>query len=361
MLPLGRSSNRIPGPEMLTQDTLKNYFSMIILASAIWLVHGFIPAMLWAIVIAIATWPLRVRLGSSIRGNTKVAAIMTAAVAILLFFPIIYALFRAASDMGALTRWMVAAQQTGIAAPPWLQTLPVMGEQAARWWAANLTDPGNLSVFLGRFDNAWVKSVAQNLGAQAAHRLITLVFTVTTLFFLYEQGEHLARKSLVLLQRLTGDTGRRYGLQAAVAIRATVNGVVLVGLGEGLIIGISYWVAGAPHAAMLGLLTGALAMVPFAAPLIFTGVSLILIAQGNMVGAVGVFIFGMLVLSIGDHLVRPKIIGGSVELPFLWVLFGILGGVEVFGLIGLFVGPALMALVTMMWHDMTREQEQGAM
>lgn len=340
---------------MLTQDTLKTYFSMIILASAIWLMHGFIPALLWAVVIAIATWPLRVRLAQTIAGsNMRVAAIMTALVAILLFFPIIYALFRAASDMGAFTHWIIAVQKTGIAAPLWLHTVPVFGEQASRWWSGNLTDPANLSVFLGRFDSAWIKSVAQSLGAQAAHRLITLVFTVTTLFFLYEGGNELSRKTLTLLQKLTGETGKRYGLQAAIAIRATVNGVVLVGLGEGLIIGISYGVAGAPHAAILGLLTGALAMIPFAAPLIFTGVSVILLAQGNMAAAAGVFIFGMLVLSIGDHVVRPKIIGGSVELPFLWVLFGILGGVEVFGLIGLFVGPALMALVIMMWNDMTQ-------
>ncbi len=340
---------------MLTQNTFKNYFSMAILAAVAWLMHGFIPALLWAVVIAIATWPLRVRLAASIPGSTKVAAVMTAAVAILLFFPIIYALFRAASDMGALTRWMLGVQQTGITAPLWLHTLPVFGEQAARWWAENLTDPASLSVFLGRFDSAWVKSVAQSLGAQAAHRLITLIFTVTTLFFLYEGGEELSKKTLALLQKLTGETGRRYGMQAAVAIRATVNGVVLVGLGEGFVIGISYWVAGAPHAAILGLLTGALAMIPFAAPLIFTGVSLILVAQGNMAAAVGVFAFGMLVLAIGDHLVRPRIIGGAVELPFLWVLFGILGGVEAFGLIGLFVGPALMALSVMMWNDMTQD------
>ncbi len=339
---------------MLTQDTLKTYFSMIILASAVWLMHGFIPALLWAVVIAIATWPLRARLAGS---NIRVAVIMTAAVAILLFFPIIYALFRAASDLGALTHWVIAVQKTGIAPPVWLHTVPVFGEQALRWWTGNLTDPANLSLFLGKFDSAWIKSIAQSLGAQAAHRLITLVFTVTTLFFLYEGGEELSRKTLALLQRLTGDTGKRYGLQAAIAIRATVNGVVLVGLGEGLIIGISYYVAGAPHAAILGLLTGALAMIPFAAPLIFTGVSVILMAQGSLVAAAGVFVFGMLVLSIGDHVVRPKIIGGSVELPFLWVLFGILGGVEVFGLIGLFVGPALMALVVMMWNDMTARDD----
>ena len=72
--------------------------------------------------------------------------------------------------------------------------------------------------------------------------------------------------------------------------------------------------------------TGTLAMIPFAAPLIFTGVSVLLLTQGNMVGAISVFIFGMFILSLGDHVLRPKIIGSSVELPFLWVLFGILGG-----------------------------------
>lgn len=340
---------------MLTQDTLKTYFSLTMLASAVWLMHGFIPALLWAVVIAVATWPLRMRLAQKIKaGNIGVAAIMTAAVAMLLFFPIIYALFHAASDFGALTRWVVTVQKTGMGPPEWLHSIPAVGDQAEKWWLANLSDPASLSVFLGSADSVWIKGVAQDMGRQAAHRLITLIFTVVTLFFLYEGGDDLSTKTLTLLEKLTGETGRRYGLQAATAIRATVNGVVLVGLAEGLLIGISYGVAGAPHAAILGLLTGALAMIPFAAPLIFTGVSLVLIAQGSMAAAVGVFVFGMLVLAIGDHVVRPKIIGGSVELPFLWVLFGILGGVEVFGLIGLFVGPALMALVVMMWNDMTQ-------
>jgi predicted PurR-regulated permease PerM len=196
----------------------------------------------------------------------------------------------------------------------------------------------------------------QHLGTQAADRIITLVFTIVTLFFLYKQGDDLSRKTITLLEKMTGGIGRRYGLQAATAVRATVNGVVLVGLAEGLVIGISYWVAGVPHAALLGLSTGALAMIPFAALLIFTGVSFVLFVQGNMVAAVSIFVFGMLVLAIGDHVLRPKIIGSSVELPFLWVLFGILGGVEVFGLIGLFIGPALMALVVMMWKDMTEAE-----
>jgi predicted PurR-regulated permease PerM len=180
-----------------------------------------------------------------------------------------------------------------------------------------------------------------------------LIFTIATIFFLYQHGEDLSRKTLGLLNRLTGESGTRYGSQAAVAIRATVSGLVLVGLAEGLLIGISYVLAAAPHPALLGLLTGVLAMIPFAAPLIFGAVALVLMAKGSMIAGVSVFAFGMLVLFIGDHFVRPKIIGDAVKLPFLWVLLGILGGVEVFGLIGLFVGPALMALVMTLWRDLT--------
>ena len=344
---------------MLSQDKLKTYLSLTILSLAVWLVHGYIPSLLWAVVIAIATWPLRNQIAQKTGlSDVGVATIMTSIVAVTFFFPIVYGLILAASDVGAMTNWLSEINKTGLAVPDLIHQIPKVGDTIAAWWAVNLADPDNLSIFLGNAEHGWIKELAQNLGSQAAHRLATLIFTIVTLFFLYKQGSHLSGKTLALLEKLTGESGKRYGLQAATAVRATVNGVVLVGLAEGFVIGLSYWVAGASHAAILGLATGALAMIPFAAPLIFTGVSVVLLAQGNVVASIGVFVFSLLVLSIGDHVVRPKIIGNSVELPFLWVLFGILGGVEVFGLIGLFVGPALMALVVMMWGDLTEPEKQ---
>jgi predicted PurR-regulated permease PerM len=252
-----------------------------------------------------------------------------------------------------VTHWILVTQKTGIAVPEWMHGIPMIGDSAAGWWRANLSDPASLSSLIGQGDNASLAEYARRLGTQVAHRLITLVFTIAVIFFIYRGGKDLSRKTLGLLNKLTGESGDRYGLQAAVAIRATVSGLVLVGFAEGLLIGISYWLAGAPHPALMALLTGVLAMIPFAAPIIFGGVSIVLLAKGSMLAAISVFTFGMMVLFIGDHFVRPKIIGDAVKLPFLWVLFGILGGVEVFGLIGLFVGPALMALVMTMWRDLT--------
>jgi len=339
---------------MLAQDKLRIYLSIILLASAAWLLHGFIPAMLWAAVIVIATWPLRLVVEVKTKlGDTGVAIVMTSLVAALFFFPIGYVLFHAATEAGTVTHWMLVAQKTGIAVPEWVPGIPVIGDSATAWWRENLSDPAALSSLIGQSDNASLAEYARRFGIQVAHRLITLLFTIVVIFFLYRGGKDLSRKTLGLLNKLTGESGDRYGLQAAVAIRATVSGLVLVGFAEGLLIGISYLLAGAPHPAILALLTGVLAMIPFAAPIIFGGVSIVLLAKGSMLAAVSVFTFGMLVLFIGDHFVRPKIIGDAVKLPFLWVLFGILGGVEVFGLIGLFVGPALMALVMTMWRDLT--------
>lgn len=342
---------------MLAQDKLKTYLSITLLVSAAWLLHGFIPALLWAVVIAIATWPLRLLLAGKTKGSdTGVATVMTSLVAALLFFPIGYALFHAAVEANTVAHWMLGAQKTGVAAPEWLPGIPMLGGSAAGWWKANLSDPAALSSLIGHVDSTAVAEYARRFGTQLVHRLITLMFTIITLFFIYKDGDKLSRKAFGLLNNLTGESGARYGLHAAAAIRATVNGLVLVGLAEGLLIGISYALTGAPHPAILGLVTGVLAMIPFAAPIIFCGVALVLMAKGSMVAAVSVFTFGMLVLFIGDHFVRPKIIGNAVQLPFLWVLFGILGGVEVFGLIGLFVGPALMALVIMMWRDLTENE-----
>ena len=339
---------------MLAQDKLRVYLSIILLASAAWLLHGFIPAMLWAVVIVIATWPLRLVVEAKTRlGDTGVAIVMTSLVAALFFFPISYVLFHAAAETGTVTHWMLVAQKTGIAVPEWVPGIPVIGDWATAWWRENLSDPAVLSSLIGQSDNTSLAEYARRFGIQVAHRLITLLFTIVVIFFLYRGGRELSRKTLDLLNKLTGESGDRYGLQAAVAIRATVSGLVLVGFAEGLLIGISYLLAGAPHPAILALLTGVLAMIPFAAPIIFGGVSIVLLAKGSMLAAIAVFTFGMLVLFIGDHFVRPKIIGNAVKLPFLWVLFGILGGVEVFGLIGLFVGPALMALVMTMWRDLT--------
>jgi len=99
------------------------------------------------------------------------------------------------------------------------------------------------------------------------------------------------------------------------------------------------------------LLTAVAAMIPFGAAVLFAIAALMLIGQGAVGWAIAIVVIGLIVVGIADHFVRPYLIGGSTRLPFLWVLIGILGGVESLGLLGLFVGPATMAMLILLWRD----------
>jgi predicted PurR-regulated permease PerM len=96
--------------------------------------------------------------------------------------------------------------------------------------------------------------------------------------------------------------------------------------------------------------------VPFAAPVVFAAVALLLGTEGALGAALSVFVAGSIVLFIADHFVRPIIIGEGAKLPFLWVLLGILGGIESFGLVGIFLGPALMAALVSLWRGWVAER-----
>jgi predicted PurR-regulated permease PerM len=129
------------------------------------------------------------------------------------------------------------------------------------------------------------------------------------------------------------------------SVRGTALGLVSVAVLEGCVLGLAYAIAGAPAPALLAVLTGYLALVPGGAPLSFTLVSLLLLGQGHSGAALGLFCWGAFELFMVDKFIRPKLIGRRVNLPFLAVLFGLLGGVSTLGVIGLFVGPFMMAIL----------------
>ena len=106
---------------------------------------------------------------------------------------------------------------------------------------------------------------------------------------------------------------------------------------------------------MLAAVTGVFAMIPFAAKLVLAVCSLVLVASGQVAAGAGLFIFGIIVILVAENYVRPMLIGGSIKLPFLWTLLGIFGGLENFGLIGLFLGPTVMAVVLSIWRDSLEE------
>ena len=196
------------------------------------------------------------------------------------------------------------------------------------------------------------------LGVQLVHRLTIFGFTLLTLFFLLRDGPSLLEQAATIIDRMFGTTGTRLSIQVLVSVRATLNGLVLVGLGEGLLLGIAYALCGLPHPVLLGALTALLAMVPFGAPLIYSVGALVLVGQSQTSAAIALFAFGSALVFVADHFVRPILIGGATRLPFLWILLGIFGGLETFGLLGLFLGPAVMASLMAVWREWSGEIAQ---
>lgn len=321
-----------------------------------WILRGFLPALGWAVVLAVATWPLlrRIRARRAAPSRLLLPAAATAAVAVAFLLPLGFAAVELGHEARAALRWVERARAEGEAAPDWILTLPLVGAQASEWWTGALSAPDAGAGFLHRLSEAELIGLGRSFGGALARRAVLFGVTLLALFFLFRDGDALAAQAQRVADRLLGPGTERLSHQAVASVRGTVSGLVLVGLGEGLLLGIAYAVAGVPHPVLLGALTAIAAMVPFAAPLVFGAAAVLLLAQGATGAAAGLFAFGMVVLFVADHLIRPALIGGATRLPFVWVLLGILGGVEVFGLLGLFLGPAAIAVLVMLWRDAAR-------
>jgi predicted PurR-regulated permease PerM len=327
-----------------------------LVAAGIWTLHHFIDALAWATVFAIALWPLNRRLKALLaeRHAPVIApALLTAAIGVVFILPLVLLGIAVAHEAHFVMRFIAEARLHGLATPFWFDDLPLAGPAVKSWWEANLGDPATVDALLGRIGTRALSGSAREYAGEVIHRVILFFFTLLTVFFLFRHGDDLATRLRGLSDRVLGARGEQIGAHMMAAVHGTVTGLVLVGLGEGLLLGIIYVAVGLPYAASLGMLTGVAAIIPFAAPVAYCLCALYLFAGGNTVGGIVIVVAGSVIVFIADHFIRPFLIGGAVRLPFLWVLLGILGGLESFGFLGLFLGPAVMAALIALWREWT--------
>ncbi|MBE7212537.1 MAG: AI-2E family transporter [Gluconacetobacter diazotrophicus] len=319
--------------------------------------RDFLPSLAWAVIFAIATWPLyqRARRRWPPTGHDLLLpTLFTAVIALVFLVPLILVGLEVAREAQGVLAWVNHARQTGVPVPNWMHKLPLGRDTATAWWQEHLANPDDASDLFESMKASGNLQVTRQVGSQVLHRSTLFVFTIVTLFFLFREGDRVVEQMLVASRRAFGKRGEHIGRQVIASVHGTVDGLVLVGLGEGLLLGIAYGVAGAPHPPLFGALTAVAAMIPFGAVIAIGAASLLVAGKGAMIVGIALFVFGLLVIFIADHFVRPVLIGGATKLPFLWVLLGILGGVEEWGLLGLFLGPAIMAALILLWRDWTR-------
>ena len=273
--------------------------------------------------------------------------------------------FLALSEIGreaqVVVEWVARAQQSGIKVPSWLTQLPLVGQRLDEWWRSHLADPTGFAGLFAGIDLDAVTSWTGSIGGQIAYRLVLVLLTLMALFLFLRDGDRIGARLLALSDRWLGHPGEQLFESMVGVVRGVVNGTVIVAIAEGLLIGIGYVIAGLQQAVLFTILTIAVSMLPLGAWFAFGAAALVLLAdQGTILPAAAVFGWGAVVMMIGDNLVEPALIGGAARVPFLWTLIGILGGIETFGLIGIFLGPVVMAALLAIGRDWTGPGRPGA-
>lgn len=342
-------------PPVLPAFLVARWLLLLVLLAGVYFFGGFLVPVLAALIVGLASWPLYQRWLRACGGrNILAASVAITVVIVVAVVPLSMALSYAIKEASNAIAWLLAANRDGVAVPNWILALPVVGERIAPYWNEYLGHPHALG--------DWVQAVSgQHLGniyrvvlsltGNAFSLALNVLFLLITLFFVYKDGDRIVAQLDLLGERILPKRWQRFSRMVPATVSSTVTGMGLIAIGEGVVLGLAYWVAGVPSPVLLGVITGFMALIPGGAPLSFTLVSLYLVGSEQLVAGVALFVWGTVELFIVDKTLRPKLVGGPVKLPFLPTFFGLVGGVKTMGIVGLFVGPVLMALLVAVWRE----------
>jgi predicted PurR-regulated permease PerM len=319
--------------------------AILLTAGCIAVLYPFVSALLWAVILCFVTWPTflwGVRLLGGRR--TLAATLMALLVAALLVVPFVAVGLSLADNVSHLATVVSRGLEHGLPDPPaWVADIPLVGHRLHTAWQALTHDSARLTIALQRLVvpvSTWLLSQGVVLGTGVLY----LILSVLLLFFLYRDGAALATRLQEVTGRIAGARAQRLLDLAVSTIRGVVYGILGSMLAQGILAGVGFLIAGVPGALLLGSLTLVLSIVPGGPALLWLPASIWLYKQGATGWAIFLALWGMLVVGTADNVIKPYLIGRGSDLPFIIVLLGVLGGAMAFGVIGIFLGPTLLAI-----------------
>jgi predicted PurR-regulated permease PerM len=327
-------------------------FSAGIIAGAFVVLSPFMLAILWAGILAVATWPMhesiRRRLGP--KRDYLAASISTIVVLLFLVGPMALLVVFLSQDIYTAAAYLIDADTYGKPVPSVFSKIPFGGDYLVQLWEKYLSQPKHLSMVLENQLDI-LRDAAQTVFFDLTSRLATLFFALWVLYFFYQDGRAISAWLNQLGYKWLEKRWPSYVFQLPDAMRAAVNGIVIVGFGEAILLSALLYACRVPSAVTLGVVTAVIAFIPLAAPLLLAIIGFFLFAQGNVAAGISVFVIGTLIVMVADYFVRPVLIRGGTELPFLAILFGIFGGVGTMGIVGLIIGPVLLVLILVLFRE----------
>jgi predicted PurR-regulated permease PerM len=316
----------------------------------------FVSALLWAAILVFTTWPicewLRHRLHLR-RGVAAGAMVTLTAVAIVL--PLALAAPGSAGDVDHMRAILLDALRAGLPnAPQWVFDVPLLGPTiGSLWdrWAADISVM--VAAFQPYFGLLLEGGVSLVLGI--ANGVLMFVLALFAAFFFYLHGEPIAARLALLLHRIAGRRADRLIDVMGATVRGVVYGILGTALVQGVLTAFGLWLSGVPRPVLLGAVAAFLAVLPIGAPLVWIPAALWLMSSGHLGWGIFLAIYGSLVVSGADSLIRPWFIARGAQLPFLLTVLGVLGGALAFGLLGIFLGPVLLGIGYTLLNEWARD------
>jgi predicted PurR-regulated permease PerM len=316
----------------------------LLLVSSLWILTPFIGALAWATMIVVSTWPILLKVQQSAGGRRWVAVAVMTIVALATFVvPLLAAvssMFDAAQRSPAVLRDLIGG---GLGPPPdWIAGLPVVGARIAEKWAALAAGgPEALVETIRPYARSAATSMLALTGGLGA-LLLQMLLTIVVAAILYSGGETAARGVLAFAHRLGGTRAEDTVHLAAKAVRSVALGVLVTALVQSALAGLGLWVAGVPHPGLFTAIAFVLAVAQLGPMLVLIPAVIWLYWSGHPGWGTALLIWSIPVIAL-DNVLRPILIRRGVELPMLLIIAGVIGGLIGFGVIGLFVGPVVLA------------------
>lgn len=323
-------------------------------------VHPFIEPLLWAVVLVVATWPAFQVLRRLLPGYPGVAALcMTLGLGVLLLAGVIPFVL-AAIGQGQAGAALLSDKLSGgtPALISFVAGLPLIGPQLADELAAVSSEGVEAARWITEYHPHFL-NLAKSAARGALRGLFVVAMCLFSSFFLYRHGQSLARQLGCIGRRFGGQHFDRFSVTLQATLRGAVFGTLATAFMQGLLAGLAYAAAGAPMPLALGLATMFLALIAFGAAMVYVPVAIYLLMQGApWWHALGLLIWGAAVVSTVDNIIRTLFISQASRSSILMVFIGVVGGLLAFGLIGIFLGPVLMAAIEAVWCELASEEEQ---
>jgi predicted PurR-regulated permease PerM len=352
-------------PSELTRTTLQVLALSTLIIASFWIIKPFLAAILWAVTGSIATWSLLLRVQSWFGGRRSLAvALMSATLLATLLAPFYFAIVTIADNIDQLSKLSKSIAKLKIPMPPsWVHDLPIVGSNlAGRWKQLAVAGPEQIAERLSPIVHSlgvWFLGEVGSLGLL----LLQCLLTVIIIAILYANAETAASGARLFARRLAGVGGEQAALLAAQAIRGVALGIVVTAVVQTILVGVGFAVVGVPFATLLTALTFILAIVQIGPVPLLIGVVFWVYWKSGAVWGTGFLMWAILCGAI-DNFLRPLLIKRSIDIPLPLIVAGVIGGLIAFGVIGLFIGPVVLAvshalLITWMSEETAEPQPES--